>query len=203
MKKILIKNIKELIQVETTPKEKVVGKEMATLNTLKNAWLAIEGDQIIAFGSMENWGGITDWSNLEVIDASDKVVMPTFCDSHTHIVFAASRESEFVDRINGLTYEEIAAKGGGILNSAKKLQAATENELFDAALHRINEVISTGTGAIEIKSGYGLTVESEIKMLRVIKRLKAACPITIKATFLGLMLFLNLLKKIEMDISIA
>jgi imidazolonepropionase len=185
MKKILIKNIKQLIQVETTPKEKVVGKEMATLNTLENAWLAIEGDRIIAFGSMDNWGGITDWSNLEVIDASDKIVMPTFCDSHTHIVFAATRESEFVDRINGLTYEEIAAKGGGILNSAKKLQAASENELFDAALHRINEVISTGTGAIEIKSGYGLTVESEIKMLRVIKRLKAACPITIKATFLG------------------
>ena len=133
---------------------------MATLNTIENAWLAIEGDRIIAFGAMDNWGGITDWSNLEVIDASEKVVMPTFCDSHTHIVFAATRESEFVDRINGLTYEEIAAKGGGILNSAKKLQTASENELFDAALHRINEVISTGTGAIEIKSGYGLTVES-------------------------------------------
>ena len=105
MKKILIKNIKQLIQVETTPKEKVVGKEVATLNTIENAWLAIEGDRIIAFGAMDNWGGITDWSNLEVIDASDKVVMPTFCDSHTHIVFAATRESEFVDRINGLTYE--------------------------------------------------------------------------------------------------
>lgn len=185
MNKILIKNIKELVQVENTPKEKVVGKEMASLYTIKNAWLSIENGIITDLGEMINWEGVTDSSNIEVIDASEKMVFPSFCDSHTHLVFAASREEEFVDRIKGLSYEEIAAKGGGILNSAKKLQLATEDDLFDAALHRINEVISTGTGAMEIKSGYGLTVESELKMLRVIKRLKAACSITIKATFLG------------------
>lgn len=185
MHKLLIKNIKSLVQVEDHPVEKVRGKDLAKLNTIENAWLAIEEDRIIAFGSMDDWGGITDWSDLEIIDATDSIVMPTFCDSHTHLVFAASREEEFVDRIKGLSYEEIAAKGGGILNSARKLQNLSENELFDAALTRLNEVIKTGTGAIEIKSGYGLSVESELKMLRVIKRLKSVGTAEIKATFLG------------------
>lgn len=185
MHKLLIKNIKSLVQVEDYPVEKVRGKDLAKLNTIENAWLAIEEDRIIAFGSMDNWGGITDWSDLEIIDATDSIVMPAFCDSHTHLVFAASREEEFVDRIKGLSYEEIAAKGGGILNSARKLQNLSENELFNAALTRLNEVIKTGTGAIEIKSGYGLSVESELKMLRVIKRLKSVGTAEIKATFLG------------------
>jgi len=185
MNKILIKNIKELVQVENTPKEKVVGKEMAQLTTIKNAWLSIENGIITDFGEMINWNGISDWSDLEVIDASEKMVFPSFCDSHTHLVFAASREEEFIDRIKGLSYEEIAAKGGGILNSAKKLQQATEDELFEAAMNRLHEIQKTGTGAVEIKSGYGLTVEAEIKMLRVIQRLKKASPLTIKATFLG------------------
>lgn len=185
MHKLLIKNIKSLVQVEDYPVEKVRGKDLAKLNTIENAWLAIEEDRIIAFGSMDDWGGITDWSDLEIIDATDSIVMPAFCDSHTHLVFAASREEEFVDRIKGLSYEEIAAKGGGILNSARKLQNLSENELFDAALTRLNEVIKTGTGAIEIKSGYGLSVESELKMLRVIKRLKSVGTAEIKATFLG------------------
>lgn len=185
MSRILIKNIKELIQVEETPKAKVSGKEMAILPTIKNAWLAIEDDVIIAFGEMKDWGGITDWTDLEVIDAEGRMVMPTYCDSHTHIVFAASREGEFVDRINGLTYQEIAQKGGGILNSAKKLSDQSEDELFNSAWNRLEEIKRTGTGAVEIKSGYGLSVEAELKMLRVIKRLKVESDLTIKATFLG------------------
>lgn len=185
MKRLLIKNIKELVQAETQPKNKVVGAEMAILPSLKNAWLTIENGLISDFGTMDNWEGIPDWTNLEVIDASGKLVLPSFCDSHTHLVFAASREEEFVDRIKGLSYEEIAAKGGGILNSAKKLQATSEDELFESALLRLSEIQQTGTGAVEIKSGYGLSVEAEIKMLRVIKRLKKVSPLTIKATFLG------------------
>ena len=183
--KLLIKNIKELIGVEEKPKLKLAGKEMAQLHTVKDAWLAIEDDKIVAFGSMKNWGGITDWTDLEVIDADGKMVFPSWCDSHTHLVFAASREDEFVDRIKGLSYEEIAHKGGGILNSAKRLQNASEEELVQSALKRLNEIMLLGTGAVEIKSGYGLTVESELKILRVIKKLKELSPLTIKATFLG------------------
>lgn len=185
MSKVLIKNIKELIQVDETPRVKVSGKEMRVLPSIKNAWLAIEDDVIIAYGEMKDWGGITDWTDLEVIDAEGRMVMPAFCDSHTHIVFAASREGEFVDRINGLTYEEIAKKGGGILNSAKKLADKTEDELYESAWLRLQEIKSTGTGAVEIKSGYGLSVDAELKMLRVIKRLKEDSDLTIKATFLG------------------
>jgi imidazolonepropionase len=185
MSKILIKNIKGLFQAgEDLPMFKA-GKEMDHSNMIENAFLAIEDDEIIAYGSMEDWGGITDWRDLEVIDADGKYVLPTFCDSHTHAVFAATREEEFEDRIKGLSYEEIALKGGGILNSARKLQAMSEDELFEQALERIHNLIPYGTGAIEIKSGYGLTVDAELKMLRVIKRLKAASPLTIKATFLG------------------
>ena len=185
MSKILIKNIKGLFQAgEDLPVFKA-GKEMDNPNMIENAFLAIEDDIIVAYGSMEDWGGITDWRDLEVIDADGKYVLPTFCDSHTHAVFAATREEEFEDRIKGRSYEEIALKGGGILNSARKLQAMSEDELFEQALERIHNLIPYGTGAIEIKSGYGLTVDAELKMLRVIKRLKAASPLTIKATFLG------------------
>ena len=183
--KILIKNIKQLVQVEEIPHLKVAGKDMKNLPCITDAWLAIENDKIVGFGKMNDWEGITDWSNLTVIDATDKLVFPCWCDSHTHIVYAGSREGEFVDRINGLAYEEIFHRGGGILNSAKKLKEATEDELLGSALIRLQEMMLQGTGSVEIKSGYGLSVESELKMLRVIKKLKALSPITIKATFLG------------------
>ena len=160
MGKILIKNIKELVQVLEPTVKKLSGKEMETLSTIKDAWLAIEDDLIVGYGKMEDWEGVSDWTNLEVIDATGKMVFPTWCDSHTHLVFAASREEEFVDRIKGLTYQEIAAKGGGILNSAKKLQNTSEEELYQNALRRIKEIRLTGTGAVEIKSGYGLSVEA-------------------------------------------
>jgi len=185
MSKILIKNIKQLVGIDQQNISKKSGSEMKQLEILEDAWLAIEDDKILDFGTMQNWPGITDWSNLEIIDAEGKCVLPTWCDSHTHIVYAGSREQEFVDRINGLTYQEIASRGGGILNSAQKLATASEQELFDNAMQRINEVISQGTGAIEIKSGYGLTLESELKMLRVIKRIKENCDVEVKATFLG------------------
>ncbi len=185
MQKTIIKNIKELIQVETEPKTLVKGKEMGQLPTIKDAWLAIEDGVIVGFGEMIDFPEILDWNELEIIDVDGQMVMPAFCDSHTHIVFAASREGEFVDRINGLTYEEIAKKGGGILNSAKKLQNASEEELYESAMIRLEEIKSTGTGAVEIKSGYGLSVDAELKMLRVIKRLKEESDLTIKATFLG------------------
>ena len=183
--KIVIKNIAELIQTESTPKKWVAGADMKNISTIKDAFVEIENGIITGFGSMDNWSGIDNWSNTEIIDAEGGMIFPTFCDSHTHLVFAASREEEFVDRIKGLSYQEIAKKGGGILNSAEKLQNATEDELFESALARLNEVIKMGTGAIEIKSGYGLTLESELKILRVIKRLKEASDVTIKATFLG------------------
>jgi imidazolonepropionase len=134
---------------------------------------------------MEEWGGIEDWRDLEIIDADGKYVLPAFCDPHTHTIFAKSREEEFVDRINGLSYEDIALKGGGILNSARRLGEMSEDELYDQAMERIKKLKSYGTGALEIKSGYGLSVDAELKMLRVIKRLKESSGIAIKATFLG------------------
>ena len=185
MSKILIKNIKGLVQYGENRSAVLRGKEMKELPILENAYLALEDGVIVAYGSMDDWGGITDWRNLEVIDADGKFVMPAFCDSHTHTVFAKTREEEFVDRINGLSYEEIAMKGGGILNSARRLTEMSEDELFDQAKERIDRLMSYGTGALEIKSGYGLSVQAELKMLRVIQRLKRACPIKIKATFLG------------------
>lgn len=185
MSKILIKNIKGLVQYGENRSAVLRGKEMKELPILENAYLALEDGVIVAYGSMDDWGGITDWRNLEVIDADGKFVMPAFCDSHTHTVFAKTREEEFVDRINGLSYEEIAMKGGGILNSARCLTEMSEDELFDQAKERIDRLMSYGTGALEIKSGYGLSVQAELKMLRVIQRLKRACPIKIKATFLG------------------
>ena len=185
MKKLLIKNIKGLVQVGENIPKVIKGLEMKNLPILENAFLALEDGEVIAYGLMEDWEGIDDWRDLEIIDASGKYVLPAFCDSHTHVVFAKSREEEFVDRINGLSYEEIALKGGGILNSARRLNEMSEDDLFDQAKVRIEKMKSNGTGAIEIKSGYGLSVEGELKMLRVIKRLKKECDITIKATFLG------------------
>lgn len=185
MNKILIKNIKGLVQVgEDLPKFRK-GIEMKDLPIIENAFLAMEDGIIVAYGEMKDWGGITDWRDLEVIDADGRYVLPAFCDSHTHTVFAKSREEEFVDRINGISYEEIALKGGGILNSARRLAEMSEDDLFIQAMERINRLKSYGTGALEIKSGYGLTIEAELKMLRVIKRLKKECDIEIKATFLG------------------
>lgn len=180
--KILIINIKELVQVRENGIIKVAGTAMKVLPTIKNAYLLIENNTIADYGEMSNCPLISD---VKIIDALGKMVLPTWCDSHTHIVYAGNREQEFVDRINGLTYEEIANRGGGILNSAKKLNETSEEELYYQSKVRIEEVIKLGTGAIEIKSGYGLTVEGELKMLRVIQKLKENYPIEIKATFLG------------------
>lgn len=178
----LITNIKELLQVRETSISKVSGVDMKILPTIKNAFLLIENDVILDFGRMENLRRI---NADKTIDASGKIVLPTWCDSHTHIVYAGNREGEFVDRINGLSYEEIANKGGGILNSAKKLQKTSEEDLYQQSAARIEEVMTLGTGAVEIKSGYGLTLDAELKMLRVIQRLTKRYPISIKATFLG------------------
>jgi len=178
----LLINIKELLQVRETSLDKVSGYEMAILPTIKNAYLLIENDLIAAFGSMENCPKINADKTIDVIG---KMILPSWCDSHTHIVYVGNREQEFVDRINGLSYEEIANRGGGILNSAKKLNEASEEEIYNQSKKRLEEVIKQGTGAVEIKSGYGLTVDGELKMLRVIKKLAENYPITIKATFLG------------------
>ena len=180
--KILIINIKELIQVREKGILKVSGAEMSVLPTIKNAFLLIENDVIVAFGTMDN---CPETAVDTTIDAIGKMVLPTWCDSHTHIVYAGNREQEFVDRINGLSYEEIANRGGGILNSAKKLNETSEEELYNQSKVRLEEVMKLGTGAVEIKSGYGLSVEGELKMLRVIQKLKNNYPIAIKATFLG------------------
>lgn len=178
---ILFKNIKELLQVREDKIDFLSGKEMRVLPTLKNAFLLIENDIIKDFGTMEDCPNI----DAEIVDATGRMILPSWCDSHTHIVYAGNREDEFVHRIKGLTYKEIAENGGGILNSAKNLQATSEDELYKQSKKRLEEIILLGTGAVEIKSGYGLTKESELKMLRVIKRLKENYPIEIKATFLG------------------
>lgn len=179
---ILITNIKELLQVRETNVTIVKGKDMKVLPVMKNAYVLIEHDTIVEYGSMDDVDGI---EAEKTIDATGKIVLPTWCDSHTHIVYAGDRTQEFVDRINGLSYEDIANRGGGILNSAEKLQHTSEDELYDQASKRLSEVIAMGTGAIEIKSGYGLTVDAELKMLRVIKRLKKDFNIEIKPTLLA------------------
>ncbi len=183
--RLLIKNIKILVQVRDASILKVSGKEMKELPCIDNAWLAVDNGLIADYGSMDDFPGIEDWKGLEIIDCEGKLILPCYADSHTHIVYAGNREGEFVDRINGLSYEEIFAKGGGILNSAKKLAEATEDELFEQTMVRLKEVIEQGTGSIEIKSGYGLSVESELKMLRVIRRIKDLGSIPVRATFLG------------------
>jgi imidazolonepropionase len=178
----LITNIKELLQVREPHIKLVRGKNMKILPIIKNAYLLIVDDTIAEFGPMND---IEDMEVDSVIDATGKLVLPTWCDSHTHIVYAGNREQEFVDRINGLSYEEIANRGGGILNSAEKLQKISEEALYEQSAERLKQVMKLGTGAIEIKSGYGLTVEAELKMLRVIKRLKQDFKLKVKATLLA------------------
>lgn len=180
--KLLVKNIKKLIQVEDLPKRLVAGAEMQHLPNVNNAFLLVKDGLIADFGSMDECPVVND---AEVVDAAGCMVFPSFCDSHTHIIYAGSREIEYTDKIRGLSYEEIAKRGGGILNSAERLREASEDELFDSAMARIREIISLGTGAVEIKSGYGLSTDSELKMLRVARRIKCESPITVKTTFLG------------------
>lgn len=202
---ILIINIKEIIQVEDLPVKKVAGKEMAKLQTIKDGWLLVDDDRIRDFGKMEGpelqmtddgWrmtdgGGQMEDAGYEinrdvqVIDASGRMVFPSFCDSHTHLVYAGSREIEYIDKIRGLSYEEIARRGGGILNSARRLHESSEDELVEQALARMDEIVRYGTGAVEIKSGYGLTVDDELKMLRVIRKLQGLSPLKVVPTFLG------------------
>lgn len=180
--KLLLTNIKELLQVREESPEKLSGSEMKTLPTIKNAWIFLNQGKIEDFGSMDN---LPQYSNTKTIDCTGRIVLPTWCDSHTHLVYAGNREQEFVDRIKGLSYQEIAEKGGGIVNSAKKLQETSEEELFKQAAVRLKEVMNLGTGALEIKSGYGLTTDAEMKMLRVAKKLAEEYPVEIKTTFLG------------------
>jgi len=180
--KICLTHIKELVQVRENPPLYLKGDEMNFLPSLKNAWLLFENDRILDFGSMDT---LPETSAEKTIDCNGKMVLPAWCDSHTHIVYAGNREQEFVDRIKGFSYQEIAEKGGGIVNSAKKLQATSETDLYNQSAERLEEVMRLGTGAIEIKSGYGLTTEAELKMLRVAKKLSENYPVTIKTTFLG------------------
>lgn len=180
--KTLIKNIKELIQVERNPKLRVCGKDMASIETIKNAYLIVEDDKIAEFGEMSE---LKEQTFDKEVDASGRMVFPSFCDSHTHMVYAGSREIEYIDKIRGLSYDEIAKRGGGILNSAKRVQEASEEQLYEDAMQRLEMMMRLGTGAVEIKSGYGMTTEAELKMLRVIRRLKENSPLTIKSTLLG------------------
>jgi imidazolonepropionase len=185
---LLVKNIKCLVQVEESIRDRIPGDEMSGLNTLNDAFLYIRNGIILDLGLMKDLE-LTDIplkdSGLKHIDADGKHVFPSFCDSHTHLVYAGSRETEFADRIKGLSYEEIAGRGGGILNSAKLLHETSEDDLYYQSMSRIREIILSGTGAVEIKSGYGLNLEDELKMLRVIRRIRESAPLEIKATFLG------------------
>lgn len=180
--RVLFKNIKQLLQIRDPEVKIVAGKDMGELPVLENAFLITENDRIADFGPMDH---IPDIKADREVDATGKMLLPTWCDSHTHLVYAGNREKEFVDRIRGLTYEEIASRGGGILNSAGRLGLSSEDEIYEQSSKRLKEIMQLGTGAVEIKSGYGLTTDSELKMLRVIKRLADAYPIDIKATFLG------------------
>ena len=181
MASILIQNIKTLWQTDDGTRKLVSGKDMAIIPHITNAWVLMENDKITGFGEMNN----APQNANTIFDATDKMVLPAFCDSHTHLVFAANREDEFAMRIQGKSYEEIAAAGGGILNSVKKLMLMEESELFDKAWVRLEELKQLGTGAIEIKSGYGLTLEAELKMLRVIRTLREKSKVLIRSTFLG------------------
>ena len=187
---MIIKNIGELVGIVPEGVVRKQGAEMAETGVLKDAWLAVEAGKIAGFGKMADLVGhdapsVIPGSDRESLDAEGGMVMPTFCDSHTHIVYAGSRDGEFLDKINGLSYEEIAARGGGILNSADLLHETSEDELYRQSMERVREMMAKGTGAIEIKSGYGLNPADELKMLRVIRRIKETVPALIKSTFLG------------------
>ena len=179
---LLVKNIGTIVGIDESGRTRVSGKAMDEIAMLGNAWLLTDGARIKDYGTMDT---LPDADGYEVIDAQGGWLFPSFCDSHTHIVYAGSREQEFLDKINGLSYEEIAKRGGGILNSADRLHDATEDELYRQAMERINEIVSMGTGLVEIKSGYGLTLENELKILRVIRRIKESAPLEVRATFLG------------------
>lgn len=179
---LTIINIKGVVQALESPPDKVSGSRMAQLPIIENGWLHIENETIHSFGSMDSY---TPFTGSETIDATGRFLFPSYCDSHTHLVYAGSREIEYMDKIRGLSYEEIAKRGGGILNSAALLERTSEDDLFIAAMERVDEIISMGTGAVEIKSGYGLSTEAELKMLRVIRRIKENSPIEVKSTFLG------------------
>lgn len=186
--KTLIRNIGQIAGIVEAGVMRKEGVSMSETGTLENAWLLIEDDKIACFGSMSDCPDLSQESGqdtFDVIDADGGFVLPAFCDSHSHIVFAGTREQEFLDKIKGLSYAEIAAHGGGILNSADLLHNTSEDELYRQAMERVNEMIAKGTGAIEIKSGYGLTTQDELKILRVIKRIRENSPAIIKSTFLG------------------
>ena len=179
---LLVKNIGCIVGIDESGRTRVSGKEMATIATLENAWLLTDGERIKEYGGMDT---VPNLHGAEVIDACGGWLFPSFCDSHTHIVYAGSREQEFLDKINGLSYEEIAKRGGGILNSADRLHLTSEEELYSQAMERIDEIVAMGTGLVEIKSGYGLSLEDELKILRVIRRIKESAPLDVRATFLG------------------
>ena len=179
---LLVKNIGCIVGIDESGRTRVAGKEMDIIGTLENAWLLTDGERIGGYGTMDT---LPSAEGYEVLDAKGGWLFPSFCDSHTHIVYAGSREQEFLDKINGLTYEEIAKRGGGILNSADRLHDTSEDELYRQAMERIDEIVAMGTGLVEIKSGYGLTLEDELKILRVIRRIKESAPLDVRATFLG------------------
>jgi imidazolonepropionase len=185
--KLLLINIQELVQVEEEPRHLVCGDEMKHIETIKNAFLLIKDELIIDFGPMENLNqsDLDNYDLLMEIDCKGKLVFPSFCDSHTHLIYPASREEEFVEMLKGVSYYEITRKGGGILSSSKLLHKMSEKELYDKSLERVIEIAEKGTGAVEIKSGYGLNVKDELKMLRVIRKLKETTPLAIKSTLLG------------------
>lgn len=179
---LLVKNIGCIVGIDESGRTRIAGKEMAVTGMLENGWLLTDGERICDYGTKDCMPAM---DGCEVIDAKGGWLFPSFCDSHTHIVYAGSREQEFLDKINGLSYEEIAKRGGGILNSADRLHDTSEDELYHQAMERINEIVSMGTGLVEIKSGYGLTLEDELKILRVIRRIKENAPLAVRATFLG------------------
>ena len=179
---MLINNISTIVGIDESGRTRVSGKAMGEIAMLENAWLLTDGARIKDYGTMDT---IPDADSYEVIDAHGGWLFPSFCDSHTHIVYAGSREQEFLDKINGLSYEEIAKRGGGILNSADRLHDTPEEELYRQAMERIDEIVAMGTGLVEIKSGYGLTLEDELKILRVIRRIRETAPLEVRATFLG------------------
>ncbi|MDE6375420.1 MAG: imidazolonepropionase [Alistipes sp.] len=180
--KMLVKNIGKIVGIRPAEQVRVYGEEMGRLETLDDAWLLADEGRIVAFGPMSECPADC---GAEVVDAAGGMLFPSFCDSHTHIVYAGSREQEFLDKINGLSYEEIARRGGGILNSSDLLHATSEEELYRQAMTRVNEIVRMGTGCVEIKSGYGLSTEDELKMLRVIRRIRSTAPLAVRATFLG------------------